>query len=84
MDENLRQILVDWEVHARLVLAQFRVNYSRLPESDTALQLQRLLGMHSQLSQIRSIARSEPANNPNVPKQSQAIGELPRESVSDD
>jgi transcriptional regulator with XRE-family HTH domain len=29
MNENLRQILVDWESHARLVLAQFRVNYSR-------------------------------------------------------
>jgi transcriptional regulator with XRE-family HTH domain len=29
MNENLRQILVDWEAHARLVLAQFRVNYSR-------------------------------------------------------
>jgi transcriptional regulator with XRE-family HTH domain len=29
MNENLRQILVDWEVHARLVLAQFRINYSR-------------------------------------------------------
>jgi transcriptional regulator with XRE-family HTH domain len=29
MNENLRQILVDWEAHARSVLAQFRVNYSR-------------------------------------------------------
>jgi transcriptional regulator with XRE-family HTH domain len=29
MNENLRQILVDWEAHARLVLAQFRINYSR-------------------------------------------------------
>jgi transcriptional regulator with XRE-family HTH domain len=29
MNESLRQILVDWEAHARLVLAQFRVNYSR-------------------------------------------------------
>jgi transcriptional regulator with XRE-family HTH domain len=29
MNENLRQILVDWETHARLVLAQFRINYSR-------------------------------------------------------
>lgn len=29
MNENLRQILVDWEAHARLVLAQFRANYSR-------------------------------------------------------
>ncbi|MGJ3249707.1 MAG: helix-turn-helix transcriptional regulator [Elainellaceae cyanobacterium] len=29
MNENLRQVLVDWEAHARLVLAQFRVNYSR-------------------------------------------------------
>jgi transcriptional regulator with XRE-family HTH domain len=29
MNENLRQILVDWEAHARLVIAQFRVNYSR-------------------------------------------------------
>jgi transcriptional regulator with XRE-family HTH domain len=29
MNENLRQILVDWEAHARLVLAQFRVSYSR-------------------------------------------------------
>jgi MmyB-like transcription regulator ligand binding domain len=29
MNENLRQILIDWETHARLVLAQFRVNYSR-------------------------------------------------------
>ncbi|MBE9098227.1 helix-turn-helix transcriptional regulator [Vacuolonema iberomarrocanum] len=29
MNENLRQILVDWESHARLVLAQFRISYSR-------------------------------------------------------
>ncbi|MEO1521304.1 MAG: helix-turn-helix transcriptional regulator [Cyanobacteria bacterium J06633_2] len=29
MNENLRQILVDWEAHARLVIAQFRANYSR-------------------------------------------------------
>lgn len=29
MNENLRQILVDWEAHARLVLAQFRVSCSR-------------------------------------------------------
>jgi transcriptional regulator with XRE-family HTH domain len=29
MNENLRQILVDWETHARLVLAQFRINHSR-------------------------------------------------------
>jgi transcriptional regulator with XRE-family HTH domain len=28
MNENLRQILVDWEAHARVVIAQFRVNYS--------------------------------------------------------
>ena len=28
MNENLRQILVDWEAHARLVMAQFRANYS--------------------------------------------------------
>ena len=28
MNKNLRRILVDWEVHARSVLAQFRVNYS--------------------------------------------------------
>jgi transcriptional regulator with XRE-family HTH domain len=29
MNDNLRQILIDWEAHARLVLAQFRVSYSR-------------------------------------------------------
>jgi transcriptional regulator with XRE-family HTH domain len=29
MNQNLRQILVDWETHARLVLAQFRINHSR-------------------------------------------------------
>lgn len=29
MNENLRQRLVDWEAHARLVMAQFRVSYSR-------------------------------------------------------
>ncbi len=29
MNEKLRQSLVDWETHARLVLAQFRINYSR-------------------------------------------------------
>lgn len=29
MNKKLRQILVDWEAHARLVLAQFRVNYRR-------------------------------------------------------
>ncbi|MGF1481406.1 MAG: helix-turn-helix transcriptional regulator [Cyanophyceae cyanobacterium] len=28
-NENLRQNLVDWEAHARLVLAQFRASYSR-------------------------------------------------------
>ncbi|MEO1006557.1 MAG: helix-turn-helix transcriptional regulator [Cyanobacteria bacterium J06638_38] len=29
MNENLRQILIDWETHARLILAQFRIKYSR-------------------------------------------------------